>query len=97
LPPGLRAAQLVHGGATWVTDHGEPPENLVVLEVADEAELNEVLKLVVWEKLTYSVFHEPDVNDELTAVSFAFQAGQWEDTDPAAKRYLRDLPLAFKG
>ena len=80
LPAGLRTAQVGHALITWVLAHGAPPENLVVLQVPDLAALHALA-----ERLDGDVvrFHEPDLDDALTAIA----AG------PDSWRALSSLPL----
>lgn len=86
LPAGLRAAQAGHALIQWVLVHGEPPDNLVLLEVPDERALIEVLSLARREKFNHVEFCEPDLDDETTAVALG----------PQAWRRLSSLPLAFR-
>ena len=62
LPAGLRVAQVGHALITWVLAHGEPPDNLVVLSVPDEAAL-----LATAERCPgrLEVFLEPDLGAKL--------------------------------
>lgn len=80
LPVGLRTAQVGHVLIAWTLAYGEPPESLVVLAVKNLAELT-----ALSEKLSGDVvrFHEPDLDDELTAIA----AG------PALSRALSSLSL----
>jgi hypothetical protein len=93
LAPGLRAAQAIHAAVTWTLEHGEPPPDLVVLETND---IDDVESFALWEKLQAASFHEPDLDDQLTAVAFALHEGTWERSfDSACRRYLREMPLAL--
>lgn len=81
LPPGLRTAQIGHALIGWVLEHGAPPENLVVLQAKNEKHLWELL-----EQLNGSdryAFHEPDLDDALTAIAVG----------PEHWRKLSSLPL----
>lgn len=77
---GLRTAQVGHALISWVMEHGNPPENLVVLQVPNEDALREVLAKLDGRTVA---FHEPDLNDALTAVA----------TGPENWRLLSSLPL----
>lgn len=61
-------------------EHGSPPDNLVVLQVPDEAALRRVLRRVSGR---FVAFHEPDLGDALTAVALG----------PENWRALSSLPL----
>jgi hypothetical protein len=87
LPPGLRAAQLSHACIEWTATFGRPPENLVLLEVENEEELNRVWAAMQILDAPYVAFHEPDLDDALTAVA-VFHAD--------APRLLSSIPLALK-
>jgi hypothetical protein len=56
-----------------VLEYGEPPENLVVLQVADESALRVVLERVSNDR--HHAFYEPDLAGELTAIAVAPE--QW--------------------
>lgn len=80
LPVGLRTAQVGHALIAWALAYGEPPENLVVLQVKGLAELEALSKTLTGEVIC---FREPDLDDELTAIA----AG------PKLWRALSTLPL----
>lgn len=80
LPVGLRTAQVGHALISWALEHGVPPDNLVVLQVPGLEELHDVLRRLEGRVVA---FHEPDLDDELTAVT----AG------PEHWRALSSLPL----
>jgi hypothetical protein len=79
LPAGLRTAQIGHALITWVLAHGQPPDNLVVLEVAGLAELQALAAQLP----EATLFYEPDLGDELTAIAVA----------PQRRGLLREIPL----
>lgn len=80
LPIGLRTAQVGHALIHWTLEHGCPPESLVVLQVPDLQALHRIHDLLAGRVVA---FHEPDLEDELTAVA----AG------PECWRALSSLPL----
>jgi len=90
LSPGLRAAQLGHACITWTVTYGTPPENLVLLEVPDEAALDALMWNLAGLAPLFPLvaFYEPDLGGEHTALATAH---------PDAHRALSSLPLAFKG
>lgn len=58
------------------------------MSVADEKELNKLIELALINNLKISVFKEPDIDNEITAI--AIQPG---DT---SKKLLRNIPLGLK-
>lgn len=76
----MRAAQIGHALIQWTLEHGRPPESLVVLQVPGLDELHRAHDRLEGRVVA---FHEPDLDDELTAVA----AG------PECWRELSSLPL----
>ncbi len=92
LNPGMQLAQSCHALRAFIDDHPEEERswhhdsnNLVVLQVPSEEALEDLCASIYYEDIPVSCFREPDLDDELTAIA----AG------PAAKRLLRELPLAL--
>lgn len=92
LPPGLRAAQIVHAARVFAENHAEEEQswydqsnNLVLLEVKDEQALLALAAAAA--HLHVAINREPDLDNQLTAI--ALGAG--------AKRLVRHLPLALAG
>jgi len=83
LPVGLRAAQIGHVLIHWALAFGEPPENLVLLEVADEQELCALFNALPSEWASEG-FTEPDLDNQLTAIAVESEY---------AHPLLRKLPL----
>lgn len=87
LSSGLKAAQAVHAFHAFVRKHPtqvaawEPENNVVVLQSTTLADLARRLER---EGLAFSVFHEPDLKGQLTALC----------VEPRGKRCVRTLPLA---
>jgi hypothetical protein len=83
LPVGLRCAQVGHVLIAYALEHGPAlPANLVVLEVADEAELFAVYQRAR-EADRAVTFFEPDLGGALTAIAVG----------PEAWREVSSLPL----
>lgn len=61
---------------------------IAALSVADETALTELISILKQNKIRHSVFREPDISNEITAVAI-------EPTDKA-KRICTGLPLALK-
>lgn len=78
LPVGLRTAQVGHALITWALRYGQPPDNLVVLQVPDLQALEKLhsqLNLeVATQKNEVVGFREPDLQDELTAIAAGAQS-----------------------
>lgn len=90
LPPGLQCAQACHALRAFVAAHPdieqawfEQSNNLVVLQVPNEAALHELVRRS--EGIPLALNREPDLDDQLTSVALA----------PSAKKLLRSLPLAL--
>lgn len=90
LPPGLRAAQLVHAARVFAAEHTElerdwyeTSNNLVLLEVPDEQALHELARKA--DGVPVSLNREPDLGDQVTAIALGH----------GAKRLVRHLPCAF--
>jgi hypothetical protein len=86
LRPGLRAAQIGHVLIHWVLKNGQPPDNLVLLEVENEPDLEDLRDLLYKNGIFFESFHEPDLGDELTALAIG----------PDGWRSLSSLPLGFR-
>jgi peptidyl-tRNA hydrolase len=92
LKPGLQAAQACHALRLFSAEHPEEDRawyegsnNLVLLQVPDEREL-----LALREKADgcpASLFREPDLGGEATALAFG----------PAARKTVSNLPLLLRG
>jgi len=48
-------------------EHGNPPENLVVLQVPNEEALHDLMRRLDGHRVV--AFHEPDLDDQLTAIA----------------------------
>lgn len=59
---------------------------LVLLETANQQELGGLLRKAKEDGVDASAFHEPDLDDELTAIALG----------PQARALVRRLPLAFR-
>lgn len=91
LKPGLQAAQACHALRLFVEEHPEidrawyaNSNNLVLLQIPNEAELLELHKSLG--DIPSSLFREPDVNDEATAIAIA----------PSGRRSISNLPLLLR-
>ena len=93
LAPGLQAAQLGHAFVSYVL--ARPREtaqwhtesnNLVCLSVPDEVALAALAAAIAGEGHPVVCFHEPDLDDSLTAIAVGSEA----------RRLLSNAPLALR-
>jgi len=94
LEPGLQAAQACHAARLFVDEHKlEENEwfrysnNIVLLSVPNKEELIEMAYKAVNDDIPVSMFKEPDVNDEPTAIAMLGRK---------AKKLVSTLPLALR-
>jgi len=80
LSPGLRAAQSCHALSLFAEEHPDPykrwsehSNNLVVLEVDNEAALQALLANAQARDVAVSAFHEPDLQDAMTALALSWE------------------------
>ncbi len=92
LKDGPKAVQTVHAAIEYVFAHPAicrkwhlNSNYIAMLEARDEKALKRLVEKATLLGLTFSTFHEPDLDNELTAVVFG----------PEAKRLCRHLPLAY--
>jgi len=94
LSPGARAAQACHASNAFLFAHPEAARswsrdsnNLVCLEIADEAALLALADKAAQLSIPYTLFHEPDFDNQATAVAMM---------SPQAKRLTSTLRLALR-
>jgi hypothetical protein len=95
LRPGLQLAQGIHAARQFQADYPtldqdwhDNSNNIVVLQEPDEAALTEIVAKLVLRDVRVSIFREPDLGDEVTAVAaYGYNAQQ----------ILSDRPLALRG
>ena len=94
LLPGQCASQITHCAFQFAKEHPnitmdwmENSNFICLLQVKNEEELAELAKQVFEEKLSYSVFHEPDYDNSLTTI--AVEPGQ------KTRELMKRLKLAF--
>jgi hypothetical protein len=90
LPPGTQACQAAHAAIAFTLSHPDVAAAapvLVLLAVPDELRLTWLRADAVAAGLLVTSFHEPDLDDALTALAL----------EPAASRLLAGLPLALAG
>lgn len=95
LVPGLQAAQVAHAAFAFAYEHRpiatqwlEESNYLIVLSVPNEAALHELAERADGLRLPVTVFREPDLDNELTAIAVA--------PCRATESMLSQLPLALR-
>lgn len=95
LAPGYQAVQSIHAAIQFKFEHPEVSKNwfeqsnyLGLLSVADEQELISLIEQASQKGIKFSVFREPDINDQITAV--ALEPGN------KSKKLCSHLKLALK-
>lgn len=95
LPEGLRAAQMAHAVAGIVQTMPTPTlewqtsdNHLIVLGVRNEGRLHEVVNTLSRESVPHFLWHEPDLDDSLTAIASL--------PDPTRNDLFAHLPLAYQ-
>lgn len=93
LSHGARAAQLCHAMRSFVDEHPAvdrewflKSNTLVLLEVPDEPTLAALAFEARTRRIPVSVFTEPDMGDQMTAIAVG----------PSGRKLVRRLPLAFQ-
>lgn len=71
LPVNYRAVQAGHGLAEYMIKHPNDWQNetLVYLVVEDEYSLIKLANKLEYKNITYTKFHEPDIDNQLTAIA----------------------------
>lgn len=92
---GYQCAQSVHAAFAFASEHGEATYNwmtksnyIAVLNSKNEKELYNLIARAKEHNIKFSVFREPDINNEITAVAL-----ECSDT---SKLLCRDFKLALK-
>jgi peptidyl-tRNA hydrolase len=94
--PGYQAVQSGHALVEFMYEHPEQSTNwyniskyLVFLTVKNQKELIELSNKLSWRGVLFSEFHEPDLNNELTAIAI----------EPSSKscKLVSSMPLLLKG
>lgn len=96
LSQGYQAVQSMHALRQFTADHPELDklwfENsnyLGLLSVTNESELLNLIALAQRENIAVSIFREPDIEDQITAIALA--------PGPKSKKLCGKLPLALRG
>ena len=93
LPPGAQCAQVCHAGFQFTMENPitaqfwyHKSNNLVVLQVPNEACLKHLAGRAEEAGVEHSVFREPDFDNTITAITI----------EPAGKKLLSNLRLALR-
>ena len=96
LEPGYQAVQSIHAAIQFKFEHPEISLNwfeksnyLGLLSVANEEELIKLTQQAKELDISYSIFREPDIDNQITAIALA--------PGPKSKKLCSRLPLALKG
>jgi peptidyl-tRNA hydrolase len=94
LPPGSQAVQACHALRQFIEEHPQidrywfdASNTIVLLEVPNKLELIRLHKKAREARIPHSVFREPDLRDDLTAIALA----------PSGRSLCSGLPLALRG
>lgn len=97
LSAGSQLAQTCHALAQFSYDNPqdfrkwvEKSNYIVVLSTENEDSLKDIISKLKDNSLDYSVFIEPDLDNQITALAISPKHSEW------ASRWLSSLPLAMK-
>ena len=95
MEPGYQAVQSMHAGIQFTFEHPEYAEHwykqsnyLGLLSVADEQELTKLIEQAAANDIHFSIFREPDIEDQITAIALA--------PGPKSKKLCSKLQLALR-
>jgi len=95
LDPGYQAVQSMHALRQFTAEHPEVDRQwfeqsnyLGLLSVANEIELQDLISMAVQQDIKFSIFREPDIEDQITAIALA--------PGPKSKKLCSRLQLALK-
>ncbi len=95
MAPGYQSVQAQHGLAEFIFQHPEVAREwykvsnyLGFLSVANEYELSKLIEKAIEQNITFSVFREPDIDNQITAIAL--------EPSSKSKKLCSNLPLALK-
>lgn len=95
LSPGYQAVQAAHAAIEFQHEHPEIAKDwntnskyLIFLSVENEEALYRLLRKIQIKEIKYTIFTEPDIGDQLTAIAIEPTYESWKLTS--------NLPLALK-
>lgn len=96
LDPGYQAVQSIHAAIQFKFEHPEISQSwfeqsnyLGLLSVANENELLDLIKQAKDNNVAHSIFREPDIDNQITAIALA--------PGSITKKLCSRLPLALRG
>ena len=95
MTPAQQAVQSAHAVADFILSNPEVSRTwhdtsnyLIILSVPTESELQQAAQTLIAADLTFSPFHEPDIDNQLTAIAV--------EPSEEAKRFCSGFKLALK-
>lgn len=95
ISPGYQGVQSIHAGIQFIFEHPEFAREwyhnsnyLGFLSVANEQELHRLVEQAASLGLKHSIFKEPDIGDQVTAIAL--------ESGPKSKKLCSNLGLALK-
>ena len=95
LNPGSQAVQASHAAIEFIYEHPQLAKDwynnskyLVFLSVNNQKDLLELTEKLSWKGILFSKFYEPDLDDELTAITL--------EPSSRARRVVSSIPLMLK-
>lgn len=94
MTPGYQMTMVSHSNIQFIFEHPQISKEwykdpyLAVLSTKDENSLKDIIKKAEAKGIKYSVFREPDIDNQITAITL-------EPSD-ATRRLTSSLPLALK-
>lgn len=92
---GYKAVQSTHAAINFTFEHPsragpwfKDSNYLVQLEVENENELKKLIRKCEKKQLFYTIFREPDIGNEITAIAI--------EPSPLTQKLVAHLPLLFK-
>lgn len=92
--PGSQSVQSAHSAIQFIFEHPEISTQwfkepyLIQLSVENEAELHELIRKIKKSNLKYSVFREPDLNNQITSIAI--------EPSEKSRKLVSNLPLMLK-
>ncbi len=95
ISPGYKAVQSTHAAINFIFEHPDRAgpwfqnsNYLAQLEAKDERHLMSLIRKCEEYKLLYTVFREPDIGNQITAIAI--------EPSEMTKKVVSNLPLLFK-
>lgn len=92
---GYKAVQSAHAAINFTFEHPgragpwfKESNYLVLLELSNEKQLKLLINKCEHHQLAYTVFREPDINNQITAIAI--------EPSPITRKLVQKIPLLFK-